>query len=57
MTCVFYSIDRQIYSGFWLTTYYGGPLSLGPVPSGRLKNPRDLKKGSFLRLSLSVTGM
>ena len=33
------------------------PLSLGPIPSGRLKNFKDIDKLSPLSLSLSVRGM
>ena len=39
-----------------LTTYNGGPLSLGPFPSGRLKNLKDVDKWSSLSLCLSVRG-
>ena len=34
-----------------------GPLSLGPIPSGRLKNLKDVDKWSYLNLCLSVRGM
>ena len=32
-------------------------MSLGPIPSGRLKNPRDVDKWSSLRHCLSLCGM
>ena len=41
----------------WMTTYNGGPLSLGPVPSGRLKNLKDVDKWSSLSLYLPVRGI
>ena len=41
----------------WMTTYNGGPLSLDPIPSGRLKNLKDIDKWSFLSLFVSVRGM
>ena len=34
-----------------------GPLSLGPIPSGRLKNLTDIDKWSSLSLYLLVRGM
>ena len=40
-----------------LITDSGGPLSLGPIPSGRLNNLKDLDKWSSLSLCLSVRGM
>ena len=40
-----------------MTTQNGGPLSLGPIPSGRLKNLKDVDKWSSLRLYLPVRGM
>ena len=40
-----------------MTTSNGGPLSLGPIPSGRLKNLKDVEKWSSLSLCLSVRGM
>ena len=40
-----------------MTTYNGDPLSLGPIPSGRLKNLKDFNKLSSLNLCLSVRGM
>ena len=39
-----------------MTTYNGGPLSLGPIPSGRLKNLKDVDKWSSLSLYLPVRG-
>ena len=41
----------------WMTTLNGGPLSLGPIPSGRLKNLKDVDKWSSLSLYLQVRGM
>ena len=35
----------------------GGPLSLGPIPMGRLKNLKDVDKWSSLSLCLAVRGM
>ena len=43
------------FSFFWVKN--GGPLSLGPIPSGRLKNLKDVDKWSSLSLCLSVRGM
>ena len=40
-----------------MTTENGGPLSLGPIPIGRLKNSREIDKRSSLSLCLSVGGM
>ena len=40
-----------------MTTQNGGPLSLGPIPSGRLKNLKDVDKWSSLSLYLPVRGM
>ena len=40
-----------------MTTENGGPLSLGPIPIGGLKNLKDVDKWSFLSLCLSVRGM
>ena len=40
-----------------MTTQNGGPLSLGPIPSGRLKNLKDGDKWSSLSLYLPVRGM
>ena len=40
-----------------MTTKNGGPLSLGLIPSGRLKNLKDVDKWSSLRPYLSVGGM
>ena len=40
-----------------MTTKNGGPLSLGPIPSGRLKNLKDVDKWSSLSLYLPVRGM
>ena len=37
-----------------MTTQNGGPLSLGPIPSGRLKNLNDVDKWSSLSLYLPV---
>ena len=31
-----------------MTTSYGGPVSLGPIPIGRLKNLRDVDKWTSL---------
>ena len=39
-----------------MTTSNGGPLSLGPISSIRLKNLRDVDKWSSLSLCLSVRG-
>ena len=38
-----------------MTTYNGGPLSLGPIPSGRLKNLKDVDKWSSLSLYLPIS--
>ena len=40
-----------------MTTQNGGPLSLGPIPSGRLKNLKDVDKWSSLSFYLPVRGM
>ena len=40
-----------------MTTSNGGPLSLGPIPSGRLKNLKDVDKWSSLSLYFSIRGM
>ena len=40
-----------------MTTKNGGPLSLVPISSGRLKNLKDVDKWSCLSLYLSVGGM
>ena len=40
-----------------MTTENGGPLSLGPIPSGRITNLKDVDKWSSLNLCLSVRGM
>ena len=45
------------YKVAWMATKNGGPLSLGPIPSGRLKNLKDVDKYSSLSLCLSVWGM
>ena len=44
------------YRVSWMTTYNGGPLSLGPLPSDKRKNPRGIDKWSSLRPCLSVRG-
>ena len=41
----------------WVTTLNGGPLSLGPIPSGRLKNLKGGDKWPSLKLCLSVRGV
>ena len=38
-----------------MTTSNGSPLSLGPIPSGRLKNLKDVDNWSSLSLYLSVS--
>ena len=40
-----------------MTTRDGGPLSLGYIPSCRLKNARDVDDWSSLRICLSIKGM
>ena len=40
-----------------ITTLNDDPLSLDPIPSGRLKNLQDADKVSFLSLPLLVRGM
>ena len=40
-----------------ITKKNSGPLSLGPIPGGRLKNLKDIDKWSSLSLCLSVMGM
>ena len=40
-----------------MTTYNGGPLSLGPIMRDRLKNLKDVDKGSSLSLCLPVRGI
>ena len=47
--------DRYIVAR--MTTLNGGPLSLGPITSGRLKNLQDVDKWSSLSLYLPVRGM
>ena len=42
-------IGRYIVT--WMTTLNGGPLSLGPIPCGRLKNLGDFDEWSSLSLS------
>ena len=37
-----------------MITYNGGYLSLGPIPSGRLKNLKDVDKWPSLSLCFSV---
>ena len=48
-------ISRYIVAG--ITTKTCGPLLLGPIPSGRLKNPRDADEWSSLNLCLSIGRM
>ena len=40
-----------------MTTYDGCPLSFGPIPSGRLKNFKDIDKRSSFNPCLPVRGM
>ena len=40
-----------------MTTSNGSPMSLGPIPSGKLKKLKDVDKWSSLSLCLSVRGM
>ena len=40
-----------------ITTQNGGPLLLGPIPSGRLKNLKDVDKWASMSICLSVRGM
>ena len=40
-----------------MTSKNDGPLSLGPIPSGRLKNLKDVDKWSSLSFYLPVRGM
>ena len=48
---------RLTHSGSDDLLKYGGPLSLGPIPSDRLKSLRDVGKWSSLSLCLSVRGI
>ena len=48
---------RHRYAVAQRTKSNGGHLSLGPTPSGRLKNLSDINEWSSLRLCLSVWGM
>ena len=41
----------------WVKNFVKIPLSLGPIPSGRLKNLKDIDNWSSLSLYLPVRGM
>ena len=55
------SVSRFTQILHWLELHESnqkmGPLSLGPIPSGRLKNLKDVDKWSSLSLYLPVRGM
>ena len=58
-TLALYAVDpgsnpgTEIHSG-WMTTLNDGPLSLGPIPSGRLKILGDVDNWSSPRLCLQL---
>ena len=53
----FLKIEGENTSFLLTSNIYGGPLSLCPSPSGRLKNLKDADKLLSFSLCLSVRGM